>query len=250
MNIAIVVPGRLASQRFPKKLLFPVKNKPLILWTAERIAKQAPEYPLYFAIGEKELGDVLTDAGFKVILTDPDLPSGTDRIAAANREIKADGIINVQADEPLVTRAQIEQLAELIRRPESDMATLGTIFRSVEAFRDPNCVKVIRDSQGYALYFSRAPIPYMRETKGEVDEAWLKERHVLHHLGMYAYHAGFLEEFGKLQQGKLEQIEKLEQLRVLERGFSIGVGLSDSISLGVDVREDAAKLEKALDEAL
>lgn len=248
MKISIIVPGRLASVRFPRKLLFPVKGKPLILWTAERIAKEAPDYPLYFAIGEPELGDVLSQAGFNVILTDPDLPSGTDRIAAANKEIKADAVINVQADEPLVSKAHIDQLADLIRAPESDMATLGTIFKSVENFLDPNCVKVIRDIQNSALYFSRAPIPFSRDTGGKVDDAWLKQGFVLHHLGMYAYHASFLQEFGSLKQGRLEQLEKLEQLRAMEHGYNISIGLTDSSSVGIDVPEDAVKFEKVLSE--
>ena len=113
----IVVPARLASVRFPGKLLAEVSEKPLVLWTAVRIAREAPEFPLWFAVDSEEIGDVLSNAGFSTILTNPDLPSGTDRIAAANEIIGAERLINVQADEPLVTRSQILALTEAIEKP-------------------------------------------------------------------------------------------------------------------------------------
>ncbi|MBT7740512.1 MAG: hypothetical protein HN727_01800, partial [Opitutae bacterium] len=152
----IVVPARLASARFPSKLLAKVSGTPLILWTAMRIAREAPEFPLWFAVDSEEVGDILEKAGFSIILTSSDLSSGTDRIAAANETIGAKRLINVQADEPLVTRSQILALTEAIEKPEADMSTLATPIVSSDDFKDSNVVKVVRDANGFAMYFSRA----------------------------------------------------------------------------------------------
>lgn len=156
----IIVPARLASSRFPEKLIQKVEGKPLILWTAERIKKIAPEFELFFAVDGKELKLILDDAGFSSIQTDPDLASGTDRIAAANLEIKASSVINVQADEPLVERKHIDSLVTALLPNQTSMSTLAVPFTQESDFLDPNQVKVILDSRGYAMYFSRAPIPF------------------------------------------------------------------------------------------
>lgn len=247
-EIAIVVPARLASQRFPRKPLFEIKGKPLLLWTAERIAAVAPDIPCYFAVEDSAVRNMLQAHGYKPIMTASDHPSGTDRIAEANDEIGADFVINVQGDEPMVTASQIETLAGLIRGPV-DMATLATHFKSEGDFHDPNKVKVVLDLEGRALYFSRSPIPFAREYKGYVDSAWLQDNPCFWHLGMYAYSAGFLEKFRELPQGHLESIERLEQLRALENGFSIAVGFTEERSMGIDTPGDAAVFEKLLEEA-
>ena len=244
-EIAIVVPARLASMRFPRKLLYEIKGKPLILWTAERIASQAPNLPLYFAVDDTTLGDLLAAHGFESILTSQKHPSGTDRIAEANDRIGADYVINVQADEPMVTKDQIDTLARLIR-DQADMATLAAPFRREEDFNDYNKVKVVLNDKGRALYFSRSPIPFAREHKGFVDAAWLQKKNALWHLGLYAYSAEFLKKFRNLAPGRLERIEKLEQLRALENGFTIAVGISKKANIGIDTPEDAAAFEALL----
>jgi 3-deoxy-manno-octulosonate cytidylyltransferase (CMP-KDO synthetase) len=246
-DLAIVVPARLASTRFPRKLLHTVHGLPLILWTAKRIRAVAPDYPLWFAVAEEELADVLGKAGCRCVLTDPNLPSGTDRIAQANRQIGAKRVINVQADEPLVAASHIAALAQMITSGKCDMATLGTPFPSVEAYEDPNRVKVIRGADGIALYFSRAQIPYRRDQKGLVDQAFLDSRAVMLHLGMYAYTADFLAKFPTLPQGTLEQIEKLEQLRAMEHGFKIAVDCTLETTVGIDAPADVPLLEARLD---
>jgi 3-deoxy-manno-octulosonate cytidylyltransferase (CMP-KDO synthetase) len=232
MDTAIIVPARLASQRFPRKLLYEVSGKPIILWTAERIRRVAPEYPLFFAVGDEELAEVLRGAGFEAVLTDPDLPSGTDRLAAANATIGADFIINVQADEPLVEGEDIRLIRRLLA-DGADLSTVGTKFRREEDYRSPMRVKVVRGVDGRALYFSRAPIPHGR------DESAAGFRHALWHLGLYGYTAEFLQTFGKLPPSPLEQLEKLEQLRALEHGFRIAVGTVESDGIGIDTLEDA-----------
>lgn len=242
---AILVPARLASTRFPRKLLHQIRGKPLIIWVAERIAAQAPEFPLHFAVDDDELLWTLTSRGFRGVLTSPTHASGTDRLAEANAGIGADFVINVQADEPLVTRAQIETLAALIARGGA-MATLAARFSRVEDFRNPNQVKVVLSATGDALYFSRAPIPFARDSAGNVTPGWLEAHATYRHLGLYAYRADFLDEFTRLAPGRLEQIEKLEQLRALENGHRIAVGLTDEPTIGIDTPEDAVAFERHL----
>jgi len=246
-ELAIIVPARLASTRFPRKLMHSVRGLPLILWTAKRIRAVAPELPLYFAVAEEELVEVLANAGFKSILTDPALPSGTDRLAQANAQIGAKRVINVQADEPLVVASHLVALATRISSGTCDMATLGTPFKSVEDFRDSNRVKVVCAKDGTALYFSRAPIPFNRDSKGVVDAAWLAIQPVLLHLGMYAYTAEFLAAFPSLTPGTLEGIEKLEQLRAMEHGFKIAVDCTLETTVGIDTPEDVPLLEARFD---
>lgn len=252
---AIIVPCRLESTRFPRKLLHPIKGKPLVLWVAERIAAEAPDLPLFFAVDHALLGDCLKNAGFRAIMTDARHPSGTDRIAEANRMVRASYVLNVQADEPLVTGSQIQALAQLIRG-ESPMATLCTPFTRAEDFHNPNQVKVVFSparaagggpNAGRALYFSRSPMPFARDLGGKVDDAWVRANPCHKHLGLYAYHGDFLEQFVALPPGRLEQAEKLEQLRALENGFPIAIDITSDPTIGVDTAEDAVRFEQALE---
>ena len=244
---AVIVPCRLESTRFPRKLLHPIQGKPLVLWVAERITAEAPDLPLWFAVDHPLLAECVEGAGFRAILTDARHPSGTDRIAEANRTVRAAYVINVQADEPLVSGAQIRALARLIQG-DAPMATLCTPFRKAEDFYNPNQVKVVRaPAANRALYFSRSPMPYARDLAGKVDDAWLAAHGCYKHLGLYAYKGSFLEEFVRMPPGQLEQIEKLEQLRVLENGFPIAIDVTEDPSLGVDTAEDAAKFERLLE---
>ncbi|TVR50135.1 MAG: 3-deoxy-manno-octulosonate cytidylyltransferase [Puniceicoccaceae bacterium] len=241
--VAIIVPARLASTRFHHKLLHPVKGKPVLLWTAERIRREAPEYPLYFAVDDARLETVLKDAGFEALRTSADHPSGTDRIAEANRTIGAEVIINVQADEPMVTGRQIRSLASLMSEGVQ-MATLATPLRHDRDLHNPNHVKVVCDDRGFALYFSRAPIPWHRDTSGVFDPAVHGDQGGFIHLGLYAYRRDLLEAFAGWPPGRLEQFEKLEMLRVLERGHRIAVGLSDDALIEIDTPENAAEFER------
>lgn len=242
MDLAIIVPGRLESTRFPRKLLHEINGVPLIVLTAQRICSQMPDIPLFFAVDHPLLESALKQAGFEAIMTRDDHNSGTDRIAEANEAIGAKRVINVQADEPLVTAKQIHQLSELIHRKGIDLATVAHRFQWAEDFQNPNQVKVVISESGEALYFSRSPIPYARDHGGNVTDAWLEQNPCYRHLGLYAYTADFLKAFTKLPPGYLETTEKLEQLRALENGFRIAVGITDEISLGVDTPEDAVLL--------
>jgi 3-deoxy-manno-octulosonate cytidylyltransferase (CMP-KDO synthetase) len=243
----IIVPCRLESTRFPRKLLHVIMGKPLVLWVAERIRAEAPEFPLWFAVDDALLAAPLQAAGFQTILTSVAHQSGTDRIAEANRTVRAARVINVQADEPLVTGAQIRRLAELIAGSAA-MATLATPFRRAEDFANPNQVKVVFAPGGgwRSLYFSRSPMPYARDLGGKVDDGWVAANPCYKHLGLYAYKAELLEKFASLPPGRYERIEKLEQLRVLENGYDIACDVTNDPGIGVDTPEDAVKFEAAL----
>lgn len=244
-DTAIIVPCRLESTRFPRKLLHMIRGTPLVLWVARRIATEAPEFPLWFAVDDPLLAEPLESEGFRTITTRVDHLSGTDRLAEANRSVGAAYVINVQADEPLVTGEQIRTLARLIAGPVA-MATLATPFRRVVDFYNPNQVKVVMRRDGRALYFSRSRMPFSRDLGLTIDDAWVQAHPCRRHLGLYAYRAELLEKFASLPPGELEQIERLEQLRVLENGYDIAVGLTDSAGIGVDTPDDAVKFEQAL----
>lgn len=245
-SIAILVPCRLESTRFPRKLLHPIRGRPLLQWVAERIASEAPEFPLYFAIDDERLRAPLLPGGFRTLLTSVEHVSGTDRLAEANRTVQADFVINVQADEPLVSGAQIRALARLIQG-DAPMATLATPFRKAADFANPNQVKVVLAPRSRrALYFSRSPIPFARDLSGRVDDGWVASHPCYRHLGLYAYHASLLRQFAQLPPGELERIERLEQLRVLENGYPIACELTDDPTIGVDTPEDAVRFEEAL----
>lgn len=244
-DLVILVPCRLESTRFPRKLLHPIGGKPLIIHVAGRLAGETPGLPVVFAVDHELLAAPLRERGFRCVMTDPAHASGTDRLAEANRTIGARFVINVQADEPLVTRAQLQALERMIRG-ETPMATLATRFSDPEDFANPNQVKVVVGAGGRALYFSRAPVPFARDRAGAVDAAWLGANACYKHLGLYAYRADFLQAFTQMPPGRLEQIERLEQLRAIENGHAIAVGLTDDPSAGIDTPEDAARFEAML----
>lgn len=242
---AIIVPCRLESTRFPRKLLHQIKGRPLLLWVAERIAREAPEFPLWFAVDHPLLADCVTGAGFKAILTDAAHQSGTDRIAEANRTVKAGHVINVQADEPLVTGGQLRALAGLLAGG-APMATLVTPFKRAADYDNPNQVKVVMRRDGRALYFSRSRVPYPRDLGAAAADAWVQANPCYKHLGLYAYQADLLQNFAKLPMGRYEVVEKLEQLRVLENGYDIACAVTEDPTIGVDTPEDAVKFEQWL----
>ena len=242
---SIIVPARLASTRFPRKLLFEVRGKPIILWTAERIRKVAPEFPLYFAVDDDTLERCLCEAGFAAVRTRAEHISGTDRLAEVNADLGAPVVINVQGDEPLVTGEQIRALVAGLDG-EAAIATLAVPFIRPQDFANSDQVKVVRDLEGYALYFSRSSIPFARDTGGQVDAAWLAHNRCLRHIGLYAYKADFLSAFSSLKPGLLEQVEKLEQLRAMEHGYRIHVGITDQATIGIDTLEDIAEFEACL----
>ncbi|MGL4549618.1 MAG: 3-deoxy-manno-octulosonate cytidylyltransferase, partial [Gemmataceae bacterium] len=180
--------------------------------------------------------DAVRSFGGRVVMTRPDHACGTDRIAEVARGLDAEVIVNLQGDEPLIDPAALDQVIAMLEDdPAAGMATLAAPLLSAEQYRSPNCVKVVCDGEGNALYFSRAPVPFVRD--GEPDLAARPAR-FLQHVGLYAYRRAFLMRFAALPPAPLEQLEKLEQLRALAAGCRIRVGLTAAPTLGVDTPED------------
>jgi 3-deoxy-manno-octulosonate cytidylyltransferase (CMP-KDO synthetase) len=238
VKTAIVIPARYASQRLPGKPLLRETGKYLIQHVYER-ASESNAGMVLVATDDHRIADAVTSFGGQCVMTSPDHPSGTDRVAEVARSLDADVIVNLQGDEPLTEPATLDLLPELLRQhPEAAMATLATPIGSAEQWHNPNCVKVVRDAGGNALYFSRSPVPFVRQ--GNPDFA-ARPSPFLQHLGIYAYRRPFLLELAQLPPHSLEELEKLEQLRVLALGHRIHVGVVPHASIGVDTPEDYAQ---------
>lgn len=235
MKVAVVIPARYASTRLPAKPLLRATGKYLIQHVYERACESKAEL-VVVATDDRRIADAVESFRGRVIMTRDDHASGTDRVAEVARSLRQEIIINVQGDEPMLDPSSLDALAELLRRdPDTMMATLGVPIQSLEQWRDPNCVKLVRDAQGRALYFSRSPIPFVRD--GEPD--FRKYPGVfLQHLGLYAYRREFLLDLATWPQSPLEEIEKLEQLRVLALGHRINVGVVAHAGRGVDTPAD------------
>ena len=244
MKFTVIIPARYASTRFPGKPLAMLGGKPVI----QRVYEQASKLqsPVYVATDDERIYQCVCDFGGQAVLTRNDHKSGTDRIEEAVEKIgtDADVIINIQGDEPFVQVSQIEALCHLFDDPETQIGTLGKPFESMEAVENPNSPKIVRDRRGFALYFSRSVIPFVR---GKDQGAGNKmEFPYLKHLGMYAYRREVLHEITQLPQSSLELAESLEQLRWLENGYRIRVGLTDVETVGIDTPADLERAEQFL----
>jgi 3-deoxy-manno-octulosonate cytidylyltransferase (CMP-KDO synthetase) len=239
MHILAVIPARYASTRFPGKPLTPICGKPMIQHVYERTLRCPSLEKVVVATDDSRIMEVVKAFGGDCILTGAEHQSGTDRLAEAAGILalaEDDIVVNVQGDEPLLRPEMIEALIEaLISSPDCEMSTLAFPGANEADFLDPNVAKVVVDGNGKALYFSRSPIPFPRD--GRIGAPLF-----LKHLGFYAYRRWFLTRFTGLPTGKLERIEKLEQLRALENGFSIQVALSPGDSESVDTPEDVEKV--------
>jgi 3-deoxy-manno-octulosonate cytidylyltransferase (CMP-KDO synthetase) len=240
---ALVLPARLASTRLPRKLLLAETGRTLLAHTvdcalaAAKASKGAISRVLVAADCE-ELAAAARAAGAEAVLTDPNHKSGTDRIAEAAAGLAEDVIVNLQADEPEMPADAVIGLARrLLDSPAEVMATLAAPIGAPEDATNPNVVKVVVDSTGHALYFSRAPIPWAREGWKDGRDP---TKHVLRHFGIYAYRRDFLLGYSKLPPSRLEELEKLEQLRALEAGHRIACAVVDSVPEGIDTPESYA----------
>lgn len=242
MNTAIIIPARYASSRLPGKPLLRATGKYLIQHVYERACLSRAE-EILVATDDERIARAVESFGGKVAMTRADHASGTDRVAEVARHLDADVIVNLQGDEPLIEPATLDLLPDLLARdPEAQMATLAVPITSIEQWQDPNCVKVVLDTQGRALYFSRSPIPYVRD--GRPDFTTQPPR-FLQHLGLYAYRREFLLQLAKLPPEPLEMLEKLEQLRVLALGKRIHVGIVEHAARGVDTPADYERFVEA-----
>ncbi len=235
MKTAIVIPARYASTRLPGKPLLRSTGKYLVQHVYER-ARQSRADQVIVATDDGRIAAAVESFGGRVALTRADHPSGTDRVAEVARRLDADVIVNLQGDEPLIDPAMLDLLPGILERDrDADVATLAVPITSADQWQNPNCVKVVRDACGRALYFSRSPIPYVRG--GEPDFT-TEPPLFLQHLGLYAYRRRFLLALATLPPEPLECAEKLEQLRVLALGRRIHVGIARHASIGVDTRDD------------
>ena len=233
MKTAIIIPARYASSRLPAKPLLRETGKYLIQHVYERACESNAD-TVIVATDDARIVDAVKSFGGNVVMTRDDHPSGTDRVAEVAEQLDADIIVNLQGDEPLIEPATLDMLARLLEQDrDAEMATLAVPITSSEQWRDPNCVKVVCDKAGRALYFSRSPIPFVRD--GEPD---FRTQRFLQHLGLYAYRRRFLLELAKLPPEPLETTEKLEQLRVLTLGYRIQVGVVPHAHRGVDTPAD------------
>jgi 3-deoxy-manno-octulosonate cytidylyltransferase (CMP-KDO synthetase) len=241
VKIVGVIPARWGSTRFPGKSLAPICGKPLIQWVVEAALRAKSMHSLVVATDDERIMDVVRKLGVTVVMTKPDHPSGTDRIAEAVRNISADVVINIQGDEPLIDPKLIDNIAGVMQAGEKwDMATAAAPISSEGDLVNPAVVKVVWDAKGKALYFSRSVIPFVREkTESANVRHW-------RHIGIYAYTKAFLGRFVKTPPCALEQAEKLEQLRALHIGGRIAVIQANEAGIGVDRPEDVKYVEEVI----
>jgi 3-deoxy-manno-octulosonate cytidylyltransferase (CMP-KDO synthetase) len=240
VKVIVVIPARYNSKRFAGKVLAKDTGKFLIQHTFERAGLARLPEKVLIATDDQRVVNACRTFGAECVLTSAEHNSGTDRIAEAVTEVEAEVVVNLQADEPEIEAGNIDYVAQLLLdNPDYPMATLVAEFQSAEQIADPNIVKVITDVNHRAIYFSRAPIPYNREKAGIGDMG-----QYLRHLGIYAYRRDFLLKITTLPQTPLEKIEKLEQLRTIENGFSILTGRVEHICDGIDTPEQYAEFVK------
>lgn len=241
MNVYGIIPARLHSTRLPRKLLLAETGRTVLEYTWRAATKATSLKQVIVAADSDEFSRVVSSFGGRCELTG-EHPSGTDRIAEVARRCCPDGdvFVNIQGDEPEINPANIDAVVQaLVDCPDAQMATLATPMTSLEQVNAPSCVKVVVGADGRALYFSRAAIPFCRDR--EQSEALASDHPWLLHLGIYAYRAEFLHQLTQLLPSRLEQLEKLEQLRVLEAGETILVGEVAHRSVGIDTPEDYAR---------
>lgn len=248
MNCTILIPARLASTRLPGKPLADLGGLPMIVRVAQRCAT-AGARDVVVATDAPEVAAACTAHGVRVVLTRADHATGSDRLAEACALLGLDGddmVVNVQGDEPLIDVALIAACAQgLVQQPDCVMSTAAHAIDSVEEFVNPNVVKVVCDAAGRALYFSRAPLPWWRDGNADGITALPTTPAPLRHIGIYGYRAGFLRRFPTLSASPIEQVESLEQLRVLWHGERIAVHVSDTRpGPGVDTPEDLERVRR------
>ena len=237
-SVIAVIPARYGSSRLPAKALAEIEGVPMVVRVWRQAAKARALRHVIVATDDERIAAPVREAGGEALITSSAHLSGTDRVAEVARRVPADIYLNVQGDLPFIDPADLDALAaSMCAEPSVEMATLATPIVSGEEYRNPNVVKVVCDARGDALYFSRAPIPTARDGGGLPPGA-------LRHLGVYGYRRDFLLRFASMAPGVLEQVEKLEQLRALERGCRIRVVASAAPSLEVDTAEDLARARK------
>ena len=243
MKFIGIIPARYSSSRFPGKPLAILGGKAVIEHVYRQVSSVMED--VFVATDDQRIYDAVESFGGKAIMTRTDHQSGTDRICEALDKVGGDFdvVINIQGDEPFIQKSQLETVMQCFDDPRTQIATLGKPFESMEAVENPNSPKIVLDNDGYALYFSRSVIPFVR---GKESEEWLTHFPFLKHIGLYAYRTEVLREVSRLPQSPLELAESLEQLRWLQNGYKIKVGLTDVETIGIDTPEDLQRAEEKL----
>ncbi|RMI20989.1 MAG: 3-deoxy-manno-octulosonate cytidylyltransferase [Calditrichaeota bacterium] len=237
----VIIPARYGSTRLPGKPLIPIAGKPLI----QRVYEQACRIPgvdrILIATDDARIAAAVEAFGGEVRLTPKEIATGSERVGFVAREVEAEVVVNLQGDEPLISPPAVAQAIRAVQNdPDLGVATLGCPLTSEREWQNPSVVKVLRDHTGHALYFSRAPIPFHRDMPFEPSPM------VLRHIGVYVFRKAFLREYLSWPEGDLERREKLEQLRILERGHPIRVIQTEACSPGVDTPEDVTIVERLI----
>lgn len=248
MKFLAIIPARYASTRFPGKPLAHLGGKPIVQWVYERV-RESFEHTLV-ATDDVRIYETVINFGGQAVMTSSNHRSGTDRCqeAVLKSGMMVDVVANVQGDEPFIAAEQLETIKNCFNDSNTDIATLVQPFQPEdgwEALSNPNSPKVVVDKQNFALYFSRSVIPYFR---GLEPEEWIKHHTYYKHIGLYAYRTDTLAKITAMQQGELEKVESLEQLRWLQEGFRIKVGYTDVKTIGIDTPEDLRQAEAFLKE--
>ncbi|MBI3592637.1 MAG: 3-deoxy-manno-octulosonate cytidylyltransferase [Nitrospirae bacterium] len=256
MPAIVIIPSRYDSTRFPGKPLCPLLGKPMIQHVYERVKKAKLVQSVFVATDKENIYKTVEDFGGKAIMTSEKHRSGTDRIAEAVLKIEGSGhgrqaddiIVNVQGDEPMIMPDMVDDVIKLMDDKQASIGTLAKRVDEAGEITDPNIVKVVFNADGYALYFSRSPIPYHRDAWKDLKEllAHGSRFMVFKHIGIYAYKKDVLLKLSTLPATTLETIEKLEQLRALENGFKIKVKETSFETIGVDTPADLERVEKCL----
>ncbi len=246
-RVIAVIPSRWGSSRFPGKPLAMIAGKPMIQWVYERTTRALKISETIVATDDERIVKAVSSFGGQVVMTPSDLPSGTDRVSMVVRDMDVDAVINVQGDEPLIDPEAVDLLVDtLLQDDDVPMATLASRITDPDELENLNSARVVIDKNHFALYFSRVPLPYARDLKDKRE--WVLHFPYYDHIGIYAYRKEFLLQYSGLPISVLEQAEKLEQLRALENGYRIKVGIGDFHPICVDVPEDVARVEKRIQE--
>lgn len=242
MEKLIVIPARYESTRLPGKPLLEIAGKPLIRLVYERAGESRLKDRIIVATDDERIAEAVSSFGAEAVMTSASCRSGTDRVFEATKEMEADIIINLQGDEPFIRPDMADLLFSVMEKEDLDMATLCCPIANDKEYHDPNTVKVVLDRHGFALYFSRSPIPYLRNSSN---------RPLLYkHIGIYAFKRDFLVRFVAMPKSRLEEMESLEQLRVLENGFRIKVLTTHYDGFGIDTLADLERARLVLDKKI
>jgi 3-deoxy-manno-octulosonate cytidylyltransferase (CMP-KDO synthetase) len=236
-----VIPARYASQRLPAKPLVDLLGKPMIQRVYERVKLATLPSQIVVATDDERIADVVRKFGGDVIMTPPDIKSGSDRVAVVAHDVPGDIYVNVQGDEPLIAPEMIDQAIRVVLDdPAAEVGTLVRKIESLEELRNPGVVKVVFGSDRFALYFSRSEIPFVRDASDRSQ--WLGQSTFYKHVGIYVFRREFLFKYASMPESNLERSEKLEQLRILENGHKIKVAITQHDSVPVDTRDDVVRV--------